>query len=267
MSIDHGRPFDFGRVSSDYAKYRDIYPQELYRRLRALEIGCQGQSVLDLGTGTGVLPRNLAPYGARFIGIDLSAEQIRQAELLSRSSGGNIRYLTGPAEEISFPDTVFDAVTACQCFFYFDHPRLAPKLFRILKPEGKLAIIYMAWLPFEDKIAGASEQLVLRYHPDWTGGGEVRHPILVDSCYKRFFTCENECVFDVSVPFTRESWAGRIRACRGIGASLSPEQDQEFDSEHRQLLRDIAPEQFSILHYCAVTVLKKRSFVHFSSEP
>ena len=45
MSIDHGRPFDFGRVSSDYAKYRDIYPQELYRRLRALEIGCQGQSV------------------------------------------------------------------------------------------------------------------------------------------------------------------------------------------------------------------------------
>ena len=39
MSIDHGRPFDFGRVSSDYAKYRDIYPQELYRRLRALEIG------------------------------------------------------------------------------------------------------------------------------------------------------------------------------------------------------------------------------------
>ena len=32
MSIDHGRPFDFGRVSSDYAKYRDIYPQELYRR-------------------------------------------------------------------------------------------------------------------------------------------------------------------------------------------------------------------------------------------
>ena len=30
MSIDHGRPFDFGRVSSDYAKYRDIYPQELY---------------------------------------------------------------------------------------------------------------------------------------------------------------------------------------------------------------------------------------------
>lgn len=64
MSIDHGRSFDFGRTSSDYAKYRDVYPQELYRRLQALEIGCRGQCVLDLGTGAGVLPRNLAPYGA-----------------------------------------------------------------------------------------------------------------------------------------------------------------------------------------------------------
>ena len=240
---------------------------------RSFTAGCgrgdrmPGPKRLDLGTGTGVLPRNLAPYGARFIGIDLSAEQIRQAELLSRSSGGNIRYLTGPAEEISFPDTVFDAVTACQCFFYFDHPRLAPKLFRILKPEGKLAIIYMAWLPFEDKIAGASEQLVLRYHPDWTGGGEVRHPILVDSCYKRFFTCENECVFRRFLfPLPEKAGLDESEPVGDWGLSL-PEQVQEFDSEHRQLLRDIAPEQFSILHYCAVTVLKKRSFVHFSSEP
>lgn len=27
-NIDHGKAFDWGRTSSDYAKYRDIYPQE-----------------------------------------------------------------------------------------------------------------------------------------------------------------------------------------------------------------------------------------------
>ena len=26
-AIDGGRPFDWGRASADYAKYRDIYPQ------------------------------------------------------------------------------------------------------------------------------------------------------------------------------------------------------------------------------------------------
>ena len=256
MSIDHGRPFDFGRVSSDYAKYRDIYPQELYRRLRALEIGCQGQSVLDLGTGTGVLPRNLAPYGARFVGIDLSAEQIRQAELLSRSSGGNIRYLTGPAEEISFPDTVFDAVTACQCFFYFDAKKLLPNLRRMLRPGGRLAILYMAWLPGEDPIARASEQLVLRYNPSWSGGGETRHPIELPPETEMYFTVEQEYLFDLKIPFTRESWNGRMKACRGIGASLSEKEVAAFEEAHMQLLQQIAPEHFAIQHYAAMTVLR-----------
>ena len=31
--IDGGKPFDWGRTSSDYAKYRDIYPPEFFRRV------------------------------------------------------------------------------------------------------------------------------------------------------------------------------------------------------------------------------------------
>ena len=31
--IDGGKAFDWGKTSSDYAKYRDIYPQEFYRRI------------------------------------------------------------------------------------------------------------------------------------------------------------------------------------------------------------------------------------------
>ena len=28
INIDGGKPFDWGRTSLDYARYRDIYPQE-----------------------------------------------------------------------------------------------------------------------------------------------------------------------------------------------------------------------------------------------
>ena len=31
--IDHGRPFDWGRASADYARWRDIYPPEFFRPL------------------------------------------------------------------------------------------------------------------------------------------------------------------------------------------------------------------------------------------
>ena len=31
--IDNGKAFDWGRVSEEYANYRDIYPDEFYRRI------------------------------------------------------------------------------------------------------------------------------------------------------------------------------------------------------------------------------------------
>ena len=45
--IDKGKNFDWGRVSADYAKYRDIYPDEFYQRLVDLGVCIKGQSVLD----------------------------------------------------------------------------------------------------------------------------------------------------------------------------------------------------------------------------
>lgn len=33
--IDGGKPFDWGRAATDYARYRDIYPPEFYDRITA----------------------------------------------------------------------------------------------------------------------------------------------------------------------------------------------------------------------------------------
>ena len=81
-------------------------------------------------------------------------------------------------------------------------------------------ILDMAWLPFEDPVAGQSEALVLKYNPEWTGCGEKRHPIAIPEIYSQYFTIESQEVFDLRVPFSRESWNGRMKACRGIEASL-----------------------------------------------
>ena len=64
--------------------------------------------------------------------------------------------------------------------------------------------------------------------------------------------------YDLMVPFTKESWHGRMRACRGVGASLSEEELVKWDKEHRELLEATAPEQFEVLHYAALTILRKR---------
>lgn len=36
-SIDGGKPFDWGRTSLDYAKFRDIYPQLFYDKKHGQE--------------------------------------------------------------------------------------------------------------------------------------------------------------------------------------------------------------------------------------
>ena len=82
-TIDGGKGFDWGKVSSEYAKYRDIYPKIFYQKILALGLCKDGQKILDLGTGTGVLPRNMYSYGGKWIGTDISEEQIEQAKHLS----------------------------------------------------------------------------------------------------------------------------------------------------------------------------------------
>lgn len=256
--IDGGKAFDWGRTSAEYAKYRDIYPKEFYQKIIDRDLCTKGQKVLDLGTGTGVLPRNMYQYGATWTGTDISPEQIEQAKRLSEAEGLNIDFIAIPTEDIDFPKESFDVITACQCFWYFDHERVMPKLAELLKQEGKLLILYMAWLPEEDDLAGKSEKIILKYSPSWSGAGEHRHPIWIPDCAYEYFELEDHEEYDIKVPFTRESWHGRMKASRGVGASLNQQELAKWDAEHKKMLEENAPESFEILHYAALSVLRKR---------
>ncbi|WP_124100159.1 class I SAM-dependent methyltransferase [Ruminococcus sp. Marseille-P6503] len=255
--IDGGKAFDWGRTSEDYAKYRDVYPQELYDKILSRGLCAKGQKVLDLGTGTGVIPRNMYKYGAKFTAVDISENQIRYAKRLAAENNMHIDFLVSPSEEISFPENSFDVITAFTCFFYFDHEKLIPKLKKMLKPEGRLLVGYMSWLPFEDEIAGKSEKLILKYNPCWTGAGETRRPAFIPQLYSEGFEKVCEEITDLDILFTRESWNGRIKACRGVGASLSEAEIRSFEKEHLEMLGNY-PESFKIKHYAALTLLRPK---------
>ena len=254
--IDGGKSFDWGKASADYAKYRDIYPPIFFDKVAQLGLCVNGQRVLDLGTGTGVVPRAMYHYGARWTGADISENQIIQARALSE--GMDIDYIVSPAEDIDFPDGTFDVITACQCFFYFDYEKVVPKLAKLLKSGGRLVILFMAWVPADDDIARASEELVLKYNPAWTGGGYERAPVFVPETAEKYFDIEVRDEYDLMVPFTRESWNGRMKACRGVGASLTPEQTAAWEKDHISLLEKLAPPEFEILHHGAMAVLRKK---------
>ncbi len=254
--IDGGKAFDWGKASDDYARYRDIYPEQFYKLLTDRGLCIKGQKVLDIGTGTGVIPRNMYRFGAAWTGADISAEQIAQAKRLSK--GTDIDYIVSTAEGLDLPAESFDVITACQCYWYFDHKVTAEVFARLLRPNGKLVLLLMDWLPFEDELAGKTEELVLKYNPDWSGAGETFKPLSVPEEYGSRFEKTDSGEFRLPVHFSRESWNGRIKACRGIGASsLSEEMKAAWEKEHIKLLES-QPEEFDILHIASFAVLTKR---------
>jgi SAM-dependent methyltransferase len=246
--IDRGRTIDWGATSGDYAAFRPGPPDEFYDRLRALGIGLPRQRILDLGTGTGVVARALARHGSVLAGIDIAPAQIAEARRLAAAEQLQIDFRVAPAEDPPFANHSFDVATANQCFLYFDQERTLAAVRRLLVPGGRLVTSHFNWLPSIDPIAGASEQLILKFNSAWLAAGFDGKIEPVPDWIPKDILLEGFFWFDVDMPSDRKAWRGRIRASRGIGASLPASEVEAFDKEHAALLERIAPETFSIRH-------------------
>ena len=255
--VDDGKGFDFGNVAMDYAKFRDIYPSSFYQMLLKFDIAKSGQSVLDLGTGSGVIPRNMYKYGANFTGADISENQIEQAKLLSKNM--DINYIVCSSDKTNQPNNTFDVVTACQCFWYFDVSTTIPEIYRILKPSGCFAIISMIGLPKESEILAKSEELVLKYNPSWNGCNFDRVKLAPPNWLGDMFYTETLHTYVEDLEFSRETWCGRMRACRGVGASLPSDLVAEYDTEHNDVLKRIVGDTFKIPHQIILQVYRKKT--------
>lgn len=246
--IDGEQSFDFGKTSDNYAKYRDIYPKSMYEKLISMGIGKEGQRFLDLGSGTAVLPMNMYHTAAHFTATDISENQLACGKTLAEERGmSDISFKVCSAEDTGFVDNSFDAVTAVQCFLYFDAEKAASEIYRVLKPGGLFCKIFMDWLPCEDEVLAEMESTVLRYNPAWSGGGFREFHYSFPSWAEGRFSVEQVQSYDAALSFTRENWLGRVLSCRGIGASLPPEKIEEFKAEYGKMLEKY-PEPLMLKH-------------------
>jgi SAM-dependent methyltransferase len=248
FSDDAGRDIDWGRTAEDYAAWRPGYPASFFERLRELEVGLPGQRVLDLATGTGALALPLAAAGCAVTGVDLASEQVDAARALAANQGLDLELFASRAEETGLPGAAFDIVTASQCFGYFDPAIIWSELRRLLAPGGGLVTSDLCWLAGRSEIARRSEELVLEFVPDWTGAGYAGRVPERPSWLPEDWRVDGRIAYVEELPFTRESWRGRFRACRPTGASMSDEELERFDAAHARLLEDVAPESFTIPH-------------------
>jgi SAM-dependent methyltransferase len=206
--------------------------------------------VADLATGTGSLARLFAQRGCAVTGLDIAAPPLDQARRLDREAGVQVEYLEAPAEATGLPDSAFDVVSAGQCWHWFDRSAAARELRRLLAPRGSAVIAHFDWLPIPGGVVEATHGIVLRYtpagdpaHGPWRfSGGTGIYPQWLADLQGAGFTEIETFSFDLQVPYSRESWIGRIRASGPVGGTLDERSVLACAQELSTMLAERFPE-------------------------
>ncbi|MFZ2727148.1 MAG: bifunctional 2-polyprenyl-6-hydroxyphenol methylase/3-demethylubiquinol 3-O-methyltransferase UbiG [Methylococcaceae bacterium] len=98
----------------------------------------QGQRVLDVGCGGGILTEGLAKAGAEALGIDLSTDLIDVAELHGLETGVNAHYQTISVETLANQQPAsFDHVTCMEMLEHVPNPHsIIAACAKLVKPNG-----------------------------------------------------------------------------------------------------------------------------------
>ena len=147
----------FGGVVDAYDRGRPTYPREAAVWLT----GDAPVSVLELGAGTGKLTEQLVALGHDVHATDPDAAML--GRLAARLP--DVRTSQAPAEEIPSGDRSYDVVVCAQAFHWFDLDRALPEIARVLKPGGRLSMVWnerderVPWVRKLGAIIGRQDQL------------------------------------------------------------------------------------------------------------
>ena len=151
MSVPDPRPPAPGYVEhlvdfyDAFASQYDAWAGGLHRRVAGRLAGLAGarpgETILDVGAGTGLVTHQVAVAAGRrgqVIGIDLSEGMLQVARRRARA---NTRFIGMPAERLIFRDATFDLVTYGLSLSLLVDPRASlDEAHRVLRPGGRIAV-------------------------------------------------------------------------------------------------------------------------------
>jgi len=123
----------FSKRSEDYAKYRPVYPGELFKHLAS--IAPSRELAWDCATGNGQAACALAEFFELVMATDASASQLEHATEHER-----VVYKVASAEGSGLKSGSVDLITVAQALHWFDLDKFYAEVKRVLKAEGVLAV-------------------------------------------------------------------------------------------------------------------------------
>jgi ubiquinone/menaquinone biosynthesis C-methylase UbiE len=109
-----------------------------------------GESVLDVGCGTGTLAivaKHRVESSGAVVGIDASPEMIERAKRKAIKAGAEVRFQIAVVEALPFPDASFDVVFSTLMLHHLPRPvreQCAREMRRVVKPDGRIVAVDFA---------------------------------------------------------------------------------------------------------------------------
>ncbi len=128
----------FDAAADVYERTRPSYPDEVLSALQDLLDLRPGRVVVDVGAGTGKLTRRLVETGARVVAVEPVAGM--RARLQKALPDLDIR--DGVAEALPLGQAEAHAIVAAQAFHWFDGEAALADWHRVLRPWGRLGLLW-----------------------------------------------------------------------------------------------------------------------------
>jgi ubiquinone/menaquinone biosynthesis C-methylase UbiE len=125
----------------------------------------QGERVLDLACGTGLLARlaavRVGPRGT-VTGLDINAAMLTVARAAEAQAGATIGWVEGSAVAMDFPDTAFDVIVCQQGLQFFpDREAAVREMLRVLVRGGRIVLsVWKSPSPYNAAVGDALERFV-----------------------------------------------------------------------------------------------------------
>ena len=130
----------FASTASLYEHLRPPYPGEFFRSV-AQRLGLtKGSSLIDLGTGPGVLALGFAPYVGRVVGVDPEPAMLDAARQAATRAGQTLTLIEGKAETLSLDIGSFDIVTIGRALHWMDREATLARFEELVARDGAILI-------------------------------------------------------------------------------------------------------------------------------
>jgi trans-aconitate methyltransferase len=124
---------------------RPPYPAETFAILAGLVQG-ELRHVLDVGSGTGNVARNLVERVERIDAVDFSQAMMEEGKQLPNGDHPHLRWLYGRVEDVAL-DPPYGLVTAGASLHWMDWNVVLPRFRELLVPGGYLAVVGLRMVP------------------------------------------------------------------------------------------------------------------------